>query len=176
MRLLNFRINTNKLEVGGQVFDLHNHFKLQGYAYDTGNRVFELKLRGRTYHCGTPVETHVTTDLRFTFRNVIRLHVKDLPFDQTNVCLLTMGHVSGMAVPPRMVERLEEESAESEGEPPLERSTCLYINFIWGVDILISAETVEATFQQSAAPAGGPYRTGAEAGAADVPTTGKGAG
>jgi hypothetical protein len=30
----------------------------------------------------------------------------------------------------------------------------VYIDFIWGVDILIAAETVEVTFQQSAAPAG----------------------
>ena len=48
MKLLNFRIDSNKLEVDGQVFDPHNHFTLQGYAYDTSNRIFELKFRGRT--------------------------------------------------------------------------------------------------------------------------------
>ena len=154
MKLLNFRIDHNNLEAGGQVFDLHNHFTLQGYAYDTGNRVFELKFRGQTYHGSTPVGTQVTTDLRFTFRNVSRLHVQDLPFDQTNVCFLTMEHVSEMAVPPRLVEWLEEESVGSEGEAPLDRSACMYIDFIWGVEILIAAETVEATFQQAAVPAG----------------------
>jgi hypothetical protein len=152
MKLLNFRIDGVKLEVGGQVFDLHNHFKLHGYAHETANRVFTLNLRGHTYHFGTTVETQVKTELRFTFRNVIRLHIKDLPFDPTNVCYL--GMATGSEIPSHLVERLEEEARQTDGEEPIDWNACVFINFIWGVDILVSAETAEVCFRQSASADG----------------------
>jgi hypothetical protein len=63
MKLLNFRINGIKLETAGQVFDLHNSFKLRGYNYDTWNCIYEIILQCHLFLDSSEIETtKITTD------------------------------------------------------------------------------------------------------------------
>ena len=47
-----------QMTVGGQVFDIHNAFALQGYTYDTAQHVFELKPLGHNYYLRKSGYTH----------------------------------------------------------------------------------------------------------------------
>jgi hypothetical protein len=159
MELLNFCIDDTNLEIAGQVFDLHN-FRLQKYTHDTWNRVFEIALKGDSHFD----DNQVMIDLKITFRNVSCLRIQDDPVDEKNVCFMGMQYVSEIDCKPDIADRLQAEflimptiaetaiqlaQTAAEGEKtPIDWSTYLYIDFIWGVEILIAAETVEVSFHQ----------------------------
>jgi hypothetical protein len=160
MKLLNFCIDGTNLEIAGQAFDLHN-FHLRNYTHDTWNRVFKIALKGDLY-CDN---NQVTTDLKITFRNVSCLRIQDDPVDEKNVCFMGMQYVSEIDYKPDIAERLQAEllimpiiaeaavqlaQAEAEGETiSIDWSTYMYIHFVWGVEVLIAAETVEVSFHQA---------------------------
>lgn len=159
MELLNFCIDDTNLEIAGQVFDLHN-FRLQKYTHSTCDRVFKIALKGDSCFDNN----QVTTDLKITFRNVSCLRIEDDPVDEKNVCFMGMQYVSEVDFKPDIANRLQVEfftipmtgetviqlaQAAAEGETnPINWSTYLYIHFVWGVEILIAAETAEVSFHQ----------------------------
>lgn len=163
MKLLNFCIDGINLEVAGQVLDLHNFFRLQKYTYDTWDRVFEIALKGDSYFD----DNQVTTDLKITFRNVSCLRIQEDPVDEKNVCFMGMQYVSEIDCKPDIADRLQAEflirpiiaetaiqltQAAAKGETTsIDWSTYLYIHFVWGVEILIAAETAEVSFHQAVA-------------------------
>ncbi len=154
MKLLNFSIDGVRLETAGQVFDLHNFFKLCGYTYNTRDRLFEISLKGDAFFD----DTKAITDLKIIFRHVSCLRIYDRSFDEQNVCFEGMQYVSEMEWEPDLVTQNqaptlsigETTPAGSEREvAPIDWSTYMYIDFIWGVEILVAAETVEVSFIQS---------------------------
>jgi hypothetical protein len=151
MKLLNFQIKGIELELADRKFDLHNHFTLQGYSYDTINRIFELNFKGLVFH-STPeleLDNSLTTELKIIFRQVIFLRIQDRPFDETNICFLGMQFVSDLTKDtPEIVMQIQELFYTDEIES-FNWKNYIYISFIHGVDILISAETLEVRFNQS---------------------------
>jgi hypothetical protein len=168
MKLLNFRIDGINIETAGQIFDLHNYFKLRGYNYDTWNGIYEIALQGHLFVDDSELETNkITTDLKIIFRNVSCLRIHERSFDEKNVCFDGMQYVSQMKLKPDIANQLEEYLSEhgdittpidsetaiepaSDGKiAPIDWNNYIYIDFTWGVEILIAAETVEVSFHQS---------------------------
>jgi hypothetical protein len=150
MNFLNFSIKDIYLETAGQVFDLHNHFKLEKYTQNTRNRVFEIFLSGQVCHCSDNADTQITTDLKITFRNIASILIQDKSIDTTNVCFEGMEFVNAMTHQPTIVCQLEEEAYEKNPSVEIDWGEYLYIDFIWGVEMVISSETVEVSFHQVA--------------------------
>jgi hypothetical protein len=151
MKLLNFQIKGTELEIAERKFDLHNHFTLQGYTYDTINKIFELNFKGIVTYCNPELEldNSLTTELKIIFRQVIFLRIQDCPFDEKNVCFDGMEFVSDLTKDtPEIVRQIQELFYTDEIES-FNWKNYIYISFIHGVDILISAETVEVRFHQS---------------------------
>ncbi len=157
---LNFYIESIYLHFGGQIFDLHNHFKLQGYTYKTQKRIFELAFYGDIRYCSQNADNKVKADLKFIFRNVSFLRIQDESLDETNVCFEKIRRVGSMNPKPEIALQVEQEMIERNAVSPdgkyNEESTSgidwnkyFYLNFVWGVDILIAAETVEASLHQT---------------------------
>jgi hypothetical protein len=151
MNFLNFSIKDIYLETAGQVFDLHNHFTLQKYTQNTRDRVFEIFLSGQVRHCSdNHADTQITTDLKITFRNVSSIMIQDTPIDTTNVCFEGMQFVNAMIHQPTIVYQLAEKADEKSPSVEIDWGEYLYIDFIWGVEMVISSETVEVSFHQAA--------------------------
>lgn len=150
MKILNFSIDkVIKFKVAEQTFDLHNHFKLEGYNHNTKNRVFELSLKGWISHFSTEVANQVTTDLKIIFRQVKFLNIQDSPFHEDNVCFNRMQFVDEVKdLIPELIEQVENLFTTDEVEP-FDWKDCMYIDFTWGVAILISSETVEVKYSQT---------------------------
>jgi len=179
---VNFELENINLKVEGQIFDLHNKFVLQGYAYDSPKRIFVLSFYSEAYNVG-----QVQTDLKLIFHNVSFLRVHDKPFDgkfdgenvsfnkmDMEVYFNKMEVVSSMFMKPEIALQVEQELIEFQVDEELAASAdegreadanyieniiadidwsqYLYIDFSWGAEILICAETVEVTYQQSAVP------------------------
>ncbi len=137
-----------KIKVANQNFDLHNQFKLQGYNYNTPERVFELIFKGFVSWGMDEVNNLVMTDLKIIFINVSFLRIQDCPFHQDNVCFNQMQFVNEMIGQfPETVIQVENLFTTDEREP-FEWEKYMYISFTWGVEILISSETVEVKFNQ----------------------------
>lgn len=163
---LNFELENNNLKVGDQVFDLHGTFQLRGYSYDTLKRIFVLSFYRDAYDGYDWVQTNV----QLIFRNVSFLRVHDKPMD-AEVHFNSMKIASNMFMKPEIALQVEQELIELQVDEELAASAdegreadtnyienitadidwsqYLYIDFIWGAEILICAESVEATLQQS---------------------------
>jgi hypothetical protein len=161
MNFLNFSIKDIYLETAGQVFDLHNHFTLQKYTQNSRNRVFEIFLSSQISHCSDNADTQVATDLKITFRNTSSIMIQDKPIagpinstddatDETNICFQGMKFVNAMTYQPTIVCQLAEKADEKIPSVEIDWGEYLYIDFIWGVEMVISSETVEVSFHQAA--------------------------
>lgn len=164
----NFDIEGTQLSVAGQSFDLHA-FLLQGYTHDTATCTFDLTFRGDTYYHSPQAETRARTDLTFTFHAVRFLRIQDEAQGPPMIRFQSMRVVSGLTPKPDMVLRVEQEMRErnavgpeadapyDEGaSPEIDWREYVYITLVWGVEILISAERIEASFHQAAAVEGYP--------------------
>jgi hypothetical protein len=91
------------------------------------------------------------------FRNVEFLRVQDQPFDETNVCFDGMDNLDDLTPnKPDIVYEFnnffsteEFEKMEKFDEKKIDYNQYFILGFVWGVDILINAETVEVQFQQT---------------------------
>ncbi|BAY87665.1 hypothetical protein NIES267_71890 (plasmid) [Calothrix parasitica NIES-267] len=157
MKILNFSIEkVINIKVANQIFDLHNEFPLQGYNYKTLEKTFELSFKGNSVYYDNwddrEVGNELITDLKIIFRNVKFLSIRDCPFDETNVCFTQMKFVNKMIEERpgsiNEIENLVSSSVYADEIEPFGWEEFMYISFIYGVEILISSETVEANFNQ----------------------------
>lgn len=152
MKLLNFSLQGIELETAGITFDLHNHFVLKGYSRNTQAGIFELNFANRVYGADDELEDLPKPDLTLIFKQVSFLHIKDTAIDETNVCFNSMDFGEGLvyslpqefveSMPDRVVQ-LEENTFGLGSVENVDWQNFAYINCIWGVSILIAAETVE---------------------------------
>ncbi len=149
MKFLNFSIEEEiNIKVANQSFDLHNEFKLMGYNYHTQNKVFELIFQGFVSWEMAEATNLLMTDLKIIFRQVEFLRIQDSPVHEDNVCFNKMQFVNEIVGQlPETIIQLENLFSTDEIEE-CDWEKYLYIDFIWGVSILISSETVEAKFNQ----------------------------
>ena len=101
---------------------------------------------GRNYFCNATGCTDVATDLRLTFRGVRRLHIKDVPYHPTNDGF-SQAYFGGDAEWKGGGSELVGSIADDE---PIDWSGSAHIEFHCGFEVLIFAETVEATYRQTA--------------------------
>ncbi|HEY9738439.1 MAG TPA: hypothetical protein V6D06_19230 [Trichocoleus sp.] len=159
MKLLNFRINSILLEVEGCTFDLHNCFRLAGYSYDSRNRIFELTFEGDFCPFGT--DNPIQEPLKMIFRQVSFLHIKDTSIDETNICfgrmdvgrdrediIYSIPEEFAEARPHHIVSSGGDNTFSEEPVAGFDWRNSAYIDFTWGVTILITAETAEVSFEQ----------------------------
>lgn len=156
MKFLNFTIeNSIHLHVGDRVFDLHNHFSLDSHSYRVSQRIFELAFKGEVSQDSQEASTGTKTDLNMIFKGVDFLRVQDEPLDETHVCFEGIVNLDDETPEkPGMVYQFnnffsteEFEILRDEGRE-IDWKNYFIISFIHGVDILISAETVEVEFTQ----------------------------
>lgn len=88
------------------------------------------------------------TDFKIIFRQVEFLRIQDSPSHEDHVCFNKMQFVNEIVGElPETIIQLENLFSTDE-IAQLDWEKYLYIDFIWGVSILISSETVEVKFNQ----------------------------
>lgn len=155
MKFLNFKfVNSLCIDCAGHMVDLHNQFHLDEHRYYVSRKVFELAFKGELSYGREQGETIKLTDLKMIFRNVEFLRVQDEPCDETNVCFNGIDNL-GELVKDHFysfnnffsIEEFEE--MEKFDGKKIDYNQYFLLRFIWGVNILINAETVEVQFQQT---------------------------
>lgn len=149
MKCANFTVDGIYLKTKDNNFNLHDHFSFRSYQHEIHEQVFTLFFTGN-YHCFVRgVEYEDTTDLKIVFKKVHFLRVRNNPLDPSNICFEHMKYIRDL----RDTELLDEaQKLFLEHEFPDTWQECIHILFVWGVDILISAATVEVEFNRILTP------------------------
>jgi hypothetical protein len=154
---LNFRIEGIELQVAGQTLNLHDQFVFAGHCYSSAEQVLTLQFALSAEYAGRAQIPKPPSSLSLVFRQVSFLQLKHTPIDPANVRFdsLTLGEGVAFCLPEAFLAARPDQVMQTGDrcfglyQAPLDWSQCAYIHFIWGVALLVSAQTVEVSFAQA---------------------------
>lgn len=151
---LNFKIEGIELKAAGRTFDLHNQFIFSGHRYSSAEQVLTLEFADSRSGADLAQPPKPPLGLSLIFRQVSFLQLKDTSIDSANVRFssITLGEGVAFCLPEAFrlarPDRVVQTGDRSFGLGPaaaLDWSQCAYLQFIWGVDLLVAAQTVEVS-------------------------------